>query len=226
MSSSPIVIYLDTSTVIDFCLPSERRHGAAEKLIEICGRYPTEIIVYTSTAAWTEAHGRIYEITLEKKEGITREKLYSQNRSIKHANQPSRTLFPPRLDYLNETTNLLDEKYRDLERRCRFQELDPSSTGFLTWAREIAKYTAIYPFDSLHLALAIEFIASFFVATDEQLIRRVQLPDCSDFIRKAIEDRTKYIDGAKPTLQAVPLVELANLPTPSILTRLRQLGFT
>lgn len=165
MPQTPLVIYLDTSTVIDFCLDTERRHGAAQRLVEICGRYPAEIILYTSAWAWTEAHGRIYEKLLESKEGVTRNDKYIKSGSIKDANKSARTLFPPRYDYLNEATRILDEKYDELGSRCRFQQIDPSTTNFLSWAKEIARYTAIYPLDSLHLALAIEFIASFFVAT-------------------------------------------------------------
>ncbi len=225
---APIKIYLESTVLIDFSWEEEYRHEDAEKLIAICERYPTDIEVYTSEWSWAETHGRVYSKMLERDLGITWEK---EIRNHKRANKEPRTHFPPFYDKLSEVTRLLEQKEEELKKRCRFQTVIPSELRDIFYlTRELARLTAIFPKDSIHVAIAIEKLVHFFVATDGDLLDKIiwhQVRPEHNYIQQL---RNEMADPFEPPpFEANPLIKIwktQRIITKGILTRLNELGFS
>lgn len=230
----PIKLYLETTVLIDFCLETEARHRDAKQLIEICENNFPDIEIYTSEWSWTEAHGRIYSKLLERDLSITWKK---KIRNHKPANADPRKYFPPFYEKLSEVTTLLQEKEEELKSRCRFQTLFPmasnsrSNSDIFYLTRELARRTAIFPNDSVHVAFAIAELVHFFVATDEDLLDKViwhQNNPQYNFIQRL---RIEMADPFEPPpFEANPLKWIKKhqgiKTVKSILTRLKELGFS
>jgi len=226
--SDLLVIYLDTSVLIDYCLPTESRHGAARKFIDICSNNTDQIAVYTSTWAWAEAHGVIYGKYLEG-EGIGKQIQLNSSSGKKDAGKSPRTLYPPRVDLLEKATELLNLSYSVLKNQCRFSEWLPngpeSLSDVMSTARDICRHCAIYPPDSLHVAVALDLLASYFVATDRQLLDHLQWDKV--YLQNLVSEKLRYVSNPMPPFEAVSLVSMKRWhpnPTATILHALSQRG--
>jgi len=209
----PYLVYLDTTTLVDWLLPTESRHPEAKALVEVFHRYqaPTyQIQAWTSQWALTEAHSVLYKKALEKKLGIRVRDL------------DSRKYFPPDVACLQEASITLAKLQVDLPQVIYFRVDRPD---YEVWdiTYELARQTGIYPADSLHIATAIRWGCSMLVSTDKDLLNKI-IYHRTTVIEQLL--RGAFRASTPPPFEACPLksVGLRKL-IPFAQMRLKQLGY-
>lgn len=222
----PLLVYFDATVVIDYCWDKEPRHAEAIKLIEICGRHSDKIQVHTSRWAWVETHGRIYSKLLEEKDHITWQR---EVRGHKWEKKDPRTYFPAKAHRLQEATEILEARYGELERTCNFHTEDPddSYTRVMMIVNELAKQGAIYPQDSLHLAISIRLGCRLFISDDSDLLDRLKTAPCHQLVQDQLQERLLPLKALP--FEALPLRTHRKqhmVSKSDVFTKLKELGYT
>lgn len=226
-----VKLYLDTTTVVDICWEEDSefdRHQEALQLVDLCGRHFGDLELVASMWTRIEAQGVIYGKLLEKEKNIKWEKEY---RGHKRANRNPRTYFPPFEDLLKKSVEVVDAVFSSLSQECRFRELNlladsNSNADILFISHQLASFTAIFPPDSLHLALAINELVDFFVVSDADFLDKIRWAKHMEQIQALFIDRAFPNDP--PAFEAAPLKLLKGthvLGNKSILQLLSDRGF-
>ncbi len=224
---SPLSIYLDASVMIDYCWENEARHTDAVRLIDLCSKYFQDIHVYVSKWTWVETHGRIYSKLLQTKDGITWEQ---EIRGHKWAYKDPRTYFPVKGERLQNAVETLEEKYDVLANICNFHTEDPDDDSYarvMLIVKELAMFGAIYPQDSLHLALSLRTGCMLFVSDDSDLLDRLSTAPCKKLVQEKLTESLYPLTA--PDFEALPLKKHKKqrvISSFDIFTRLAKLGFT
>lgn len=222
-------LYLDASTIVDACWEYEPRHSDAKRLFEICNKHFGDIEVVVSSWSRSEAQGVIYGKLITSEKHIKRELKYPG----KDAGKDPRTYFPPFKDLLIRADKIVSTKFDELRSLCKFKEISllsdsESDADVLGFAQKLASVTGIFPPDSLHLALAINELVDFFVATDGDLLDRIVWHEHYKYIQELLDDRA--YPNKPPAFEAVPLrivkKQRITPPAASIFDKLVRLGFS
>ncbi len=185
-------VYIDTTVLVDLADQTAGRHKQAQSLLRLFQRYQQprrlqSLQIITSVWAAAEAHGVLYEKFLEKN-GAPRPVRGGKQRSF-------RDTIPPIISELEAARRQLNSLLTTLQTTTSFlvlNDTNPDATQVWQLVNQIGHEAAIYPADSVHLALALKSGCSMLITDDGDFLDKIEC--CQEtLIRPYRESEFSYI---------------------------------
>ncbi len=167
-------VYIDTQVLVDLADPDADRHRQAQALIRLFQRYqrPRQLrTLQLVTSAWAvaEAHGVLYQNALERN-GVAPPVRAGRVKKV-------RDTVPPFLTELENAGRQVDTLLSSLQATTSFALLNdatPNITQVWQLVGRIGREAAIYPADSVHLALALQTGCAMLVTDDADFLDKIE----------------------------------------------------
>lgn len=171
--TEPYLVYLDASTVLDLLDPNQDRYVQAQVLLQLFQSYRGTGLLQLRASNWAaaEAHGIVYKEELNQPHVRTTISRDSYRRG------EIRNTIPPRRAQLQAADRRVEPLLQILQTTTDFQLLpDPGSDSEELWelVAHLARKAAIWPADSVHLALALQSGCSMLISDDGDLLDKIE----------------------------------------------------
>ncbi len=206
-------VYIDANVLVYLAdeTASPRLKTEAQRLLALFQRYrqpqrSRRLQLLTSAWAVAEAHGVLYEKAMVSS-GVPRPIHGGRERNVRYT-------IPPGQAQLEKASQQLDRLLNELQATTQFlllNDANPGATKVWQLVNNIARETAIYPTDSVHLALALQSGCATLIAHDTDFLDKIE--HCLDsFIRPYRQQEFSHIPNLPP-FQACGVVNLpCNIP--------------
>lgn len=161
----PYLVYLDANVLVDMADSRSIRRASAQRLLQLFQNRSNNLHIYTSRWAIAEAHGVLYGKKLEDI-GIVIPLPRGRVRG-------NRNVFPPRSTELLSAKSDLDNLLSVFSTTTRNFTILPGDLSTFQLVIRIGEETAVWPADSIHLAFALQSGCSMIVATDNDLLNKI-----------------------------------------------------
>lgn len=164
----PQLVYIDSTFLVDLSLSTEPRHQEALDVLAVFQKHQGSGLLQLRTSAWTasEAHGIFYRKALEK----------AGYPKPSHSNY-LRNIVPPVSAELNAATLLTNSVLANLQTTTDFAVLPQAGhdvVAFWNLATRLGHEAAIWPADSVHVALALQEGCTMLISDDNDLLDKIE----------------------------------------------------
>lgn len=169
LPTMPYFVYLDTCSVLDLLDPNQPRHAQAKDLLKLFQSYRGTGLLQLRASSWAaaEAHGIVYREELQQ---VTIP-------SNSYRGSRIRDTIPPRRAQLQAADQRIEPFLQILQTTTNFQllpELGSNSVELWDLVAQLARKAALWPADSIHLALALQSGCSMLISDDGDLLDKIE----------------------------------------------------